>query len=103
VTFGVVDRRQNPAQVAVFVRVSAEIVAQCGRGLRMWLVRRGDNRLVSVRVAVQYWRADPVTEDTVACTPSGLQSGAAAADRAPTIPIVMPPSTQPAPAARGMR
>jgi hypothetical protein len=27
----------------------------------------------------------------VACTPSGLQSGAAAADGAPTTPIAMPP------------
>ena len=53
-TFCVVDRHQNPAQVALFLRVRAEIVAQCGRGLRMWLVRRSDSRLVSVWVLVDH-------------------------------------------------
>jgi hypothetical protein len=58
----------------------------------MWLVRCSDRRLVGVRVAVQVLARDPVTEDTVACTPSGLQSGAAAVDGAPTIPIAIPPA-----------
>ena len=35
-------------------------------------------------------------EETVAFTPPGLQSGAAAADGAPTMPMVNPPSRQPA-------
>src|ERR1700712_5302767 len=46
--------------------------------------------------AARYCWAAPVTDETVALTPSGLQSGAAAADGAPTIPIAIPPSRQPA-------
>src|SRR4051812_10947018 len=46
--------------------------------------------------AARYCCAAPVADETVALTPSGLQSGAAAADGAPTIPIAIPPSRQPA-------
>ena len=46
--------------------------------------------------AARYCCAAPVTDETVALTPSGLQSGAAAAAGAPTIPIADPPSRQPA-------
>ena len=52
--------------------------------------------------ASRYWRAAPVTDETVAFTPPGLQSGAAAAVGAAMMPMVSPPRRQPAlmPAAR---
>src|SRR5258708_17916034 len=43
-----------------------------------------------------YACAAPVTDETVAFTPAGLQTGAAAADGATAIPKAIPPSRQPA-------
>jgi hypothetical protein len=43
----------------------------------------------------RYCCAAPVAEETVALTPSGLQSGVADADGPVTMPMVTPPSKQP--------
>jgi hypothetical protein len=46
--------------------------------------------------AERYCCADPVAEETVAFTPSAVQSGAATADGAAAIPIAKPASRHPA-------
>ena len=94
--FGVADRCQNAAQVSVLVRMGREITAEVGLRLRPGLRICGRNHLVGSGCAVRYCSAEPVTEETVASTPAGLQSGAAVANGAAAIPIAIPPSTHPA-------
>src|ERR1700758_2992840 len=69
------------------LKYSRSVAAACGCGwveaaIAAWLASGWLSR---------YWRADPVTEATVARTPARLQSGAAAADGVPTIPMPIPP------------
>jgi hypothetical protein len=74
-----------------------EVVAKVGGSLLTWLVIAAATAWLAPGWLSMYWRAEPVADETMACTPAGLQSGAPAADGAPTIPMAMPPSTQPAP------